>query len=349
MHDVREQLRQVRDAALDALQAYYKELGLTRIRVPLVVPITGACENVATLYRLPGRPGRYLAQTGQLSLEVELENHTGVYCITSSFRADEPDDRHLNEFCLIEEEFSVVSAGLEARSYDVQEMMEVLQVRITKALCAMLSGVLSAVNDARPTGDFIHLEHALESASGESGWPRITYADAIVMLNSTDQFEHLSFGADLGAEHEKALLSIVSADRGQAPTPLFVTHFPEAIKFFNMKIDPAEPSVVLSTDLLLPTAGETVGAAVREDDSSTLVRRLEASSIIRDLTMYDQSSRNDFDPYLRLMSSGRVPAHAGYGIGLERVLQFILRRKDIRDVSEPFRLVRSLTNGTDNI
>src|SRR5438874_2937703 len=103
----RDELRTVRQAMLHAATSHYDESGSTFIDdIPTVVPITGACENVSTLFKLAGHRGEYLTQTGQLSLEVELQRYDSVYCSILSFRSDIPDGRHLQEFRLVEEEFT---------------------------------------------------------------------------------------------------------------------------------------------------------------------------------------------------------------------------------------------------
>src|SRR4051812_7677382 len=110
MRSNRRALRGLRQAALNEVFAHYDSLGLEYVDdVPLLVPITGACENVSTLYSLAGQRNVYLTQTGQLSLETELADVSGTYCVISSFRADKPDERHLNEFRLVEEEFTWAS------------------------------------------------------------------------------------------------------------------------------------------------------------------------------------------------------------------------------------------------
>jgi asparaginyl-tRNA synthetase len=327
----------IADAAKRGIRDYYQQLGITPTQTPAVTAITGACENVDTLYRLCGHSGLYLAQTGQLSLEVKLQQHDGVYCEAFSFRDDPTDVRHLNQFYLIEEEFTCHSVGIGEDDDAANVMLDRLLKRITTAVCAMLRGVLNS-SCYYDDFDYSHIEQAIDAAGESAVWPSITYRESIRRLNRTGRFPTLAFGADLSAEHEQAILSLVHSDHGGAAFPVFVTHYPETIKFFNMKVDPADCAV----DLLRPAAGESVGAAVRENHFATLVRRLESSSMMRHLEAYGGQRKMDFGRYLEIVSNGRIPLHAGYGIGFERVLQFVLRAPDIRDVSEPYQLVRQL-------
>jgi asparaginyl-tRNA synthetase len=328
-------------AAIRGVRDYYQQLGLAPTQIPEVTRITGACENVDTLYRLLGHPGLYLAQTGQLSLEVKLQQHDGVYCEAFSFRDDPSDIRHLNQFYLIEEEFTCRGVGVGENGDAPRAMLSKLLVRVTAAVCAILHGVLE-YSKSCDDFDCSHIEQAISAAGKTGAWPSITYRESLNRLNNTKKFPTLAFGADLSAEHEQMILSLVSADHGSTALPVFVTHYPESIKFFNMKVDPEDQAVVLSADLLLPTAGESVGAAVREDQIATLVTRLESSSMMRHMEAQGGQPRRDFDRYLAVVAAGKIPLHAGYGIGLERVLQFILCSPDIRDVSEAYQLRQQL-------
>jgi len=344
-HSPHKRLGFITDAAKQGVRDHYRKLGHAPTQTPQVVPITGACENVQTLYRLAGHHSLYLTQTGQLSLEVNLQNYDGVYCEGFSFRDDKSDDRHLNQFCLIEEEFTCRGIGISPKDDRAPyAMLSKLLERVTNAVCAVLRGVLIS-SEASGGADYSHVEEAVAATGQSRTWPRITYREVLDRLNNTGQFVPLAFGADLQPEHEQAVVSLVSADHGRSLLPVFVTHYPESIKFFNMKVDPEDRDVVLSADLLLPTAGEAVGAAVREDEHASLVRRLESSSMLSHLVeAQGNDARRSFDKYLALMASGRILPHAGYGIGLERVLQFVLRSHDIRDVSESYQLARQLVS-----
>jgi asparaginyl-tRNA synthetase len=340
MRSNRRALRRLRQAALNEVFAHYNSLGLEYVDdVPLLVPITGACENVSTLYSLEGRRNLYLSQTGQLSLESELADVDGTYCVISSFRADEPDKRHLNEFRLVEEEFAWTNVAGD-QPYDPHVLLTRLLERARLAVTALMRGALTQPGAFAAFGASTE---PVERAVAADQWPIVTYREGLELLERSGRFGPLDFGLDLGPQHETALIELVAAERGVQPMPVFITHFPEWIKFFNMKIDPSDPQVVLSADLLLPVAGEALGSAVREDHFPTLRRRLAESSMLAQLNESGRNSLQDFDRYLRLIESGCVPPHAGYGIGLERVLQFILSQEDVRVVSGTHQLTRELS------
>lgn len=343
----RQSLRVLRQAAVRGVVRHYDELGLTWIdETPTIVPVTGSCENVSTLYRVAD--GQYLTQTAQLFLEVELQSNVGVYAYVRSFRADKPDRRHLNEFGLIEAELAWPETTAGTSRSRPAAVLDILLTGITAAVAAMLASALNHSEAIRRFGgDVPRIEQAVRLAqTGKRTWPTLSYRDALGLLNDTGQFGRLEFGADFGLKHETALVELMSKNY-EHPSPVFITRYPEQIKFFNMKVDPEDQEVVLSADLLLPTAGEAVGAAVREDHYPTLVKRLTGSAMFAQLSATGQHTLHDFNPYLNLISSGQVPPHAGYGIGLERVLQFIVDAPDIRSVSGVSELVSELQPSID--
>ena len=147
-------------------------------------------------------------------------------------------------------------------------------------------------------------------------FPRITYREAIEELKRSGS--PIEWGADLGTAEERAL----TIERKQ---PLFVTHFPRELKAFYMLRSPTDPKTVEATDLLAPEGfGEIVGASCRETNIDFLTERL------RELGA-DPSS---YEWYLDLRRHGNVP-HAGFGLGVERLLRWMLRRPHIRDTT-PF-------------
>ena len=326
----------IREAAVDGARSYYKSSGLVEVAVPVIVGITGACENVSTLYRVDGRSRMHLTQTGQLALEHVLCEAPGVYCLTRSFRTDRVDERHLNEFTLVEEEIRCDHpvVGMPVDRYDPARMFEVLLERITGAVRAI---VRSCVD---------HAADEITALGGDPGYlgrtvgddfARVTYSEAVDLLARSGRHA-VTWGADLGAEQEHDLVEIMARENGGRPRPTFVTHYPKDIKFFNMRVDDADPRVVQSADLLLPYSGESVGSAVREHRYSLLVDRLVSSTMFAHIVEQKMATLEDFQPYLEVIENGWAAPHVGYGIGLERVLQFLIRQSDIRAASVPHAL-----------
>lgn len=301
----------VESALRKGFQRFAYTNGFHMVNPPHIVPITGACENVDTLFDLNyyGEES-FLNQTGQTALEMFVGELGKVACEIKSFRKEtEADGRHLTEFPLPEFE---VAYG------ENEDGFEVLLHNIELSVKTMLKEVL------------IEAQNSLKLLGSNPGkimewvhepFNRILYDDAIKMVGKT-------WGEDLESEDEMRIL----AHFGNKPT--FVTKYPLEIKFFNMKEDrnyiapDGKSKRVLSTDLLMPFAGESVGAAVREEDPIALKARLIESEMFRILSARGKTLE-DFREYLDEVEAKPTP-HAGCGIGLYRLLQSVCQTHDIR-------------------
>jgi asparaginyl-tRNA synthetase len=145
---------------------------------------------------------------------------------------------------------------------------------------------------------------------------RITYTEAIELLERADRpFEFpVGWGVDLQSEHERYLAEELFK------RPVIVTNYPKAIKAFYMRLDEGE-NTVAAMDILAPKIGEIIGGSQREERLEVLVRRIEERGMNPD----------DFWWYLDLRRYGSVP-HAGFGLGFERLVQFMTGMGNIRDV-----------------
>ena len=156
-------------------------------------------------------------------------------------------------------------------------------------------------------------------------FPRTTYERAIEILK-------LPFGSDISSKNEQKLIKKLG---GQ---PVFIKHFPnplydhgkeiEVEKFFNMLPDPKNPKYVLSADLILPLAGEAVGAAQRVHNLEELKWRLENSKMFKRLKAKGGGIEG-FEWYLKRVGEKSIP-HVGGGFGIARILKFIKGEKDIK-------------------
>jgi asparaginyl-tRNA synthetase len=287
---------------LKGARKYLDDNDFTEIVVPHLTRATGACENIATMFTVDHFEEKvYLAQTGQLYLEVLTPFLKRVWCVGPSFRAEPSvDERHLTEFTLIELEFegNLTELMRHIESIIFSMVQEVIQTR--KEELELLEIDIGRLNVSPP-------------------FKKITYTDAVRELSRFG----VNWGDDLKSWHEKFLVET------HGNKPLFVTHYPEAIKFFNMKTNEESPEIVNSTDLLLPYGGEAVGAAEREYEHEKLLERLKNSTMLKQL-IEKGGSIQDFDWYLEFYKKFGGTPHAGCGIGLNRVTQYVLGSGDIR-------------------
>jgi asparaginyl-tRNA synthetase len=150
----------------------------------------------------------------------------------------------------------------------------------------------------------------------QSDFVRLTYTEAIRILEASGQpFEFpVSWGLDLQAEHERYLTET------EFKSPVILVDYPSTIKAFYMRLND-DRQTVAAMDVLVPKIGEIIGGSQREERFDVLLERLVAQGL-------------DAEPYwwyLDLRRYGTVP-HAGFGLGLERVVQFITGMQNIRDV-----------------
>ncbi len=314
---------------------HYQKMGLQYMDVPEIVGITGACENVDTLFKVGNRLDLplFFTQTGQLALEQALQSAHGMYTIIHSGRDEEiEDERHLRQFRLTEEEFDCTMAGMTRESYDEEKMYEALLVHVEKATKAMVSAIIETNKKSLATT--YKRDPAVLKEILNRPYLRVLYEDAIEML--VKEGYDLSFGDDLGAEHEAKIVELVNKKKKgygesvETCSPVFIMRYPKEIKFFNMKVSTKDERVVLSADCIFPFSGEAVGSAVREHDGVKLLVRLLTSTMFK---LHEQrgGKYEDFRWYTEgMILSQKTLPHAGYGIGNERIIQFALGQRDIQ-------------------
>lgn len=303
--DKKLQTIKVWDSMFRGARRYVEDKGFTAVHnMPEIVGVTGACENVDTLFKVDffGRQG-YLAQSDQLYLELLTPYLGKVYAEIQSFRMEpEADDRHLCQFSLFEIEHQ---GGLNMLMHNIDKI-------VSNAVAECLP-----LFEADKTSEQYNRLHKF--AYTET--PKVTYTEAVDALRGGN-WPDLEWGDDLKAHHEKDLTDLFG--------PVFITHYPKDIKFFNMRQNEKFTDIVNSCDLLLPFSGESAGAAERETDYETIVKRLHESDMYK-LLKSQGVNDEDFDWYLDFHKGKDIPLHSGAGIGMARVAQFILGEDDIRN------------------
>jgi asparaginyl-tRNA synthetase len=146
----------------------------------------------------------------------------------------------------------------------------------------------------------------------DTPFPRISYTEAIEMLQKGGY--DLEWGSDLGAPHER-FISL------KFEKPVFVHRYPAKMKAFYMQPDPKTPDVVLAADLLAPEGyGEIIGGSERISDKNLLEQKIKEFNL----------PRKAYEWYIDLRRYGSVQ-HAGFGMGVERVVVWICKLKHIRE------------------
>ncbi|MCI4344392.1 MAG: asparagine--tRNA ligase [Thermoplasmata archaeon] len=289
----------IKAEVLRTLRAFLEEEEVLEMTPPIITgnPAEGGAE--AFTFDYFGRTG-YLAQTAQLYLEALLAPHERVYAITPSFRAEKSrTPRHLTEYTHLEVELAWT--GLD----ELLAFIERMFVRVTHDLA-----------DRRPIELRVVGRDPAELKAIQAPFRRVRYGEAIETLKR--QGFPVDWGSDLATAEERAL-TLESAQ------PLFVTHFPAELKAFYMLRSPDDPRTVEAADLLGPEGfGEIVGASARETDLARLAERIRAIG----------ADPESYTWYLDLRRHGNVP-HAGFGLGIERIVRWITRREHIRDTT-PF-------------
>lgn len=286
----------IRNTVVKALRDWLDSEGFTLIDAPIMTP--AACEGTTTLFETEYFGDKaYLSQSGQLYMEAAAMALGRVYCFGPTFRAEKSKTRrHLIEFWMMEPEMAFV---------DHEENMAMQE--------AMVKYVVKAVLEKHPA-DLKLLERDTAKLEAVLARPfaKMSYDAAIEYLQS--QGHEIQWGDDFGAPDETALANLHDG-------PVFIEHFPAAIKAFYMKPVPERPEVVLAADLLAPEGyGEIIGGSQRIDDLDLLLRRIQEHKLPQEA----------FEWYLDLRRYGSVP-HSGFGIGLERFISWICGLSHLRE------------------
>ncbi len=314
----------VRNAMSHAIHTFFQERGFIYLHTPI---ITGSdCEGAGEMFKvttldlenIPLKDGKTdftqdffgspanLTVSGQLEAEIYALALGDVYTFGPTFRAEDSNtSRHLSEFWMIEPEMAF--CDLEG---DIALAIEFLKY--------IFSYVLEhCIKDLEFFNQFIDstVIETLESQILQD-FERLTYTECIKLLSEAkEKFEFpVSWGMDLQSEHERYLCEKVFKK------PIVLVDYPKEIKAFYMKLN-ENGKTVRAMDVLVPRIGEIIGGSQREDDYDTLVKRIKEMGLNPD----------DYWWYLELRKFGSVP-HAGFGLGFERLIQFVTGLANIRDV-----------------
>lgn len=297
----------IRAEVIRATRRFLDEQGFLLVDSPILTPLS--VEGTTTLFETDYFGDKaYLTQSGQLYAEAAAMAFGRVYTFGPTFRAEKSKTRrHLMEFWMVEPEAAFME---HEENMQLQEQLvsyvvqQVLEHR--RAELEVLERDVAPLERVKPP------------------FPRITYDQAVEILKARP--EGFTWGDDFGSPEETELAS--RFDR-----PVFVERYPRQCKAFYMQPDPERPEVVLCDDLLAPEGyGEIIGGGQRIHDAALLEERLREHGLPLDRYAW----------YLDLRRYGSVP-HAGFGMGIERVVAWICGLPHVRETIPFPRMLNRLT------
>ena len=287
-------IMKVRADVLEFTRQFFKSQDFTEVSPPMF--ISAAVEGGSTLFGVKYfDQNLYLTQSSQLYLEILIYSLEKVYCIAPSFRAEKSRTiRHLTEYWHIEGEWPFVDMD-DLMSFEEELIAHICQQTADKCKreFAELGADISKV------------------ASVKTPFPKMTYTEAVKLLRKKGAA--LNWGDDFGYEDEKTLAE-------EFGKPFFVYDYPTTIKAFYCKTHRDRPEVAMSVDMLVPRIGEVSTGGAREEDKEFLIKRIKEMGL----------KEEDYDWYLDLRRYGTVP-HVGFGLGLERLLTWMLDLENVID------------------
>ncbi|MBN2060266.1 MAG: asparagine--tRNA ligase [Deltaproteobacteria bacterium] len=314
----------IRNSLSRAIHDFFQENGFLYIHTPIIT--ASDCEGAGEMFKvssfdfkdIPKKNGNvdfekdffgspaYLTVSGQMEAEIYALAMTNVYTFGPTFRAENSNtSRHLAEFWMVEPEMAFCDL-----KGDIELANEFLKHILTYILenCKEDMDLFNRFIDSsiiRSLEDIV--THDFEV---------LPYTEAIKILSgSKKQFEFpVKWGADLQSEHERYLCEDVFKK------VVTVIDYPKDIKAFYMKLN-EDGETVRAMDILVPRIGEIIGGSQREDDYDLLLKRIKELNLNPD----------DYWWYLELRRFGSAP-HSGFGLGFERLVQFVTGMKNIRDV-----------------
>ena len=286
-------IMKVRSETLRFVHEFFRKKSFIEVSPPMF--ISSACEGGATLFGLKYfDKDLYLTQSAQLHLEALIQSLEKVYCVAPSFRAEKSRTiRHLAEYWHVEAE----------EAFSTMDDLMCLEEDLVSHVCQ------NVAKQCRKELKVLEVD-AGKLAKVKAPFNRITYDEAVEKLRKKS-FK-IKWGEDFGFNEEKALAEEFG--------PLFVYAYPKKIKAFYCKTYRENPEMVMSVDLIVPNIGELSTGGAREDDKEDLLKRLEEFGL----------RQEDYEWYIDLRRYGTVP-HTGFGLGVERLLAWMLDLENIID------------------
>jgi asparaginyl-tRNA synthetase len=314
----------VRNQLAFSIHRFFQDRGFVYLNTPIVT--TSDCEGAGEMFQVttldPSNPPRvdgkidyssdffgektFLTVSGQLEGEIFAMALSDIYTFGPTFRAENSNtSRHLAEFWMVEPEMAF---------YDLDDNMDLAEEFIKYLLSEVMEHCAEDMEFFNKRIDTTKLETLKNIIDNQ--FERLTYTDAVHQLQkSSETFAYpVEWGFALQAEHERYLSEKVFKK------PVIVYNYPEQIKSFYMKLNECGETV-RAMDVLLPNLGEIIGGSQREENYEVLLKRMQDKEL----------DPKEYWWYLDLRKFGSAP-HSGFGLGFERMVQFVTGMENIRDV-----------------
>ena len=314
----------VRNRLSYAIHNFFQDEGFVYLHTPIIT--ANDCEGAGEIFQVttlnPGSPPMLdgcvdysqdffgektgLTVSGQLEGEVFAMALSEIYTFGPTFRAENSNtSRHLSEFWMVEPEMAF---------YDLEDDMDLAESFLRYLLKDALENCSEDLEFFNKQIDKTILERHRKIVDNK--FERISYSEAVQLLGkSNKKFKYsVKWGSNLQSEHERYISEEVFNN------PVIIYDYPEEIKPFYMKIND-NGKTVRAMDVLLPKLGEIIGGSQREEDYDVLLKRMK----------FKKLNSEDYNWYLDLRRFGSAP-HSGFGLGFERLVQFVTGVENIRDV-----------------
>ncbi|MGD9789405.1 MAG: asparagine--tRNA ligase [Phycisphaerales bacterium] len=325
-------IARVRHTLAMAIHRFFHEQGFQWVHTPIIT--ASDCEGAGQMFRVStldalnpmktpeggidyaedffGKES-HLTVSGQLNVETYCMALSKVYTFGPTFRAENSNtSRHLAEFWMIEPEIAFADLAADAA------LAEAMLKSIFKTVLSERADDMAFFAERIDKEAVSRLQHIIEKP-----FLRVTYTEGIRILEEAvkkgTKFEFpISWGKDLQSEHERFLTE------QHFKQPVILTNYPKGIKAFYMRMDDGcekGRETVSAMDVLVPGIGEIIGGSQREERLDVLDRRIDEMGL----------PKAEYWWYRDLRRYGTVP-HAGFGLGFERLIQFVTGMQNIRDV-----------------
>jgi asparaginyl-tRNA synthetase len=288
----------IRSTVIGAIHSFFREHGFYEFDAPVLQP--NQCEGGSTLFEVKYYEDKtFLSQSWQLYAEAGIFSLEKIYNMGPTFRAERSKtSRHLSEFWMAE---------MEAAWMDLSDVVAIAKDEVRYILSKVLETNKRDLEVLKQ--DIAKLE-----TIAHTEFPTITYTDALKILKEKEGMD-IEWGKDLRTIEEDKLMNHFT-------TPLVVTHYPLEIMAFYKPRDEKNPKTARCFDMLAPEGyGEIIGGSERSIDIAYMTERLRQMG----------EKVENYQWYFDLRRYGSVP-HSGYGLGVERLVAWICKAENIKDV-----------------